>query len=506
MIMKWNNVKSGLAFSLMLVLSVLSSWAVEPWGYWHGDAGNLRFYPTQKPSHPSDDSPLIHSLSLDHSIYPIILTGDVMGNGRTYLVYGYSDQDIVGVLDPLTGEIVTINLDPNPYSPPSHAGKAVTLTHLLDFDNEPGLELLCYSGWENARPSMQIVSFKQKKVLRSFSGEAGADANGDGWWSGYEVPNYLFKDTTDQWKILTSARSGRPDLIPREIRVYDVESGTVESRFTIAASPAGNSLWQPEGQNPWFFFAPMTPDNSEPPPAPKVMLGDSLTSDAESYVLGFQYDPALASEQKSLTLNWFDFRAKFVSGGSLIAEDIQQRILSVAWDHIIREFDPISPGKLHVYELQSGNELREFSVEEGYSFGFYPMMANQTDKLFIPILEEARFQVYDINTGLLSEADYSTDPTAQLISLGLTDMDGDGEYDVLVKKESSKGAEVLIFDQNLNEKAAIPLSLGSYNAFADADNDGYPELYIVNSLTNRDIMVIEYQASASASGRADALK
>ena len=327
-----------------------------------------------------------------------------------------------------------------------------------------------------------------------------------GWWSGSESPFYIFKDTQNSWKLVTLTATGRPDLIPRETRIYDLASGKLESRFVLSACPFTPAFYQPEGQNPWIINAPITPDNSSPPAAPKVMLGEILTSDKESYTLGFQYDPSLAAAGKSLALQWFHHRADYVSGCTLIMKDTQGNPLVAVSDYKIREFDAVLPGKLHIYDLMTGKIIHEFSAEPGYSFGYWPLSADKSGVIYVPLLEEPRFQKYDIAKGLVKEKDYSSDPANRLYLIGLTDMDGDGQYEILLKKDSSKGAELLILDQDLNEKAKIPMPLGWICAFADADNDGFPEFYLLNSVTNSEITVVEYQANASSAGEYEIFK
>ncbi len=84
-----------------------------------------------------------------------------------------------------------------------------------------------------------------------------------------------------------------------------------------------------------------------------------------------------------------------------------------------------------------------------------------------------------------------------LTPLGITDMDGDGKHDLVVSRNTGEQNYVHIYSANLEEMAIIPTPLSRRAGFADADQDGYPELYIADETTGLSVTVIEYQRTSS---------
>ena len=478
------------------LVTIYPSMAGEPWSFGGGNAGDTFYYPTLKPADPGDTLDQ-RTIKLDKPAKNSMLCGDVLGDGSSYLIYAVSNPNTVIALNVLTGESIRVLLEDNVYLQGTTWDDTPYETQLINYDDNPGLELLCFVGSEKVKPLFQIVSFQQKKVAKSFYGEGRGVSDGGIGWSGTENLIKAFKDTTSQWKFITSASTGRPDLTPREIRIYDEVSRKLESKFSISASPTHIAYWQPQGQNPLILLTTVTPCNDSFPTAPHVDLNGIETSDLESYELCFKYNPTLAAAGKSLELQWYPFRAKFVSGYSAISTDSKGRVLGIVSDYVIREFDPASPGKMHVYDMLSGNIINEFAADPGLSFGTYILAAANTDHFYGIIQEEARLQKFDVNKGMIKELDYSADPTVKLRPLGLTDIDGDGKYEILIAKNTPRTSELVILDQELNEKAEIPVPQVSFCVFADADNNRFPELYVMNGITNQEITVIEYTSNIS---------
>ncbi len=460
---------------------------VQPWAFIQiGSPRWTYFYPTDDFVRTSE-GPETRTLDLPVTVGNSYMTGDVDGNGSIEVVLCVEDPPSLLIVDPLSGDSYTVPLEPNPHI----AGTPrVAAVQLIEYDGTPGLEVVCYVIAPDTRPMFQIVSPARGSVLASVIGEGGVDVNGDGTWSGrYESMNAAFRSKAGKWKIIANVSYSRPDLHARALRVYDVDTGKLESQFDVATPTDQTATMTTPSGDTYTVLVPWTPDNEITPGVNvSAMLDGFKTTDRESYVTCFK--------NEGLALQWYHKRGEFMGGRGFITTDSRGRELAVAFDQLIRAWDPLTPGGIHVYDLFSGRIVREFFLEEGLSFNM-AVAAENTDSMYAVLLEEPRMLKFDLYEGQTAELDYTSDPTINLYPYGVTDMDADGEHEVLLRRASSDGSDVMILDADLNEKAVIPAPLAKSAAFADADNDGFPELILLDNETKQSLTIIEYSAPSS---------
>ncbi len=497
------------SFILSIVLS--QNTFARPWSYGSGTTTNTRFFPTLKPLH-AGTSLVVDSFSLPARLEGTLLAGDVLGNGKTQLVCAVNDPPSLLVHDLSTGESFTMLLEPNPYTESLDTEVAICI-QLMDYDSIPGMEVFCQIADAQSdnrvtpRTLYQVVSPRQEKVLTSFNGIFGGDQTNDQEWNGTENGQYMFRSESGKWKMVAYMSAPHESYKPRSVNIYDVETGELETQFHMATPPTTGAMITLPDIGTYFFITPLTPDNWIKVNGETIYDEDGkvinvsetvdgiLMKDREAYDFCLKYDDS-APNSDPLSLEWHYKRGELVTSSSIINEDASGHLVTIAISGGIRVWDPVTPGKIFVHDLKTSEKLNEFTFEEGLSYN--GMMApEKSDILYVKAQEIPRLMKYDLNQGLAASLDISDDLTDQFRMLGITDMDGDGEHDVIISRYTPDYPAILIFDTDLNEKETIPVPLGRIAVFADNDEDSFPELYFLDQVSNQTIYRIEYQTNIS---------
>lgn len=496
-------------FSLVILLQVSElPCRSDSWDTEFGSVANTRFFHTQKPQLPGARISS-HGLSLPAPVDFTLLCGDVKGEGTASLVYATQEDLALIIIDPLTQQYFSIALDENEDLDDTTSIRARAL-QLVEYDEDPGMEVLCSvldPRANGTRILFQIVSPRKNQIVRRFYGIVGDDINGNGFWDGSESGGFLFKSKKELWKLVTGMSAAHEDYKPRSVNIYDVEGGQLEAQFHMALPPFLPAIYTTQTDGTFLFWAPTTPDNwlrengellldenGNVINVSEIVDGVKMT-DREAYSFCFKYDDSMEGGD-ALSLEWYKKRGELSWSNAIISPDAAGRILALANDALIREWDLFTPGKMYAYDLYSGDVIQEFSLEEGLSFLEIMPMEN-TNSIYAILQEEPVIQKYDLEDGLQKTLDFYEDPTLKLVFLGITDMDGDGRNDVIVAKNKASDSSIVIFDDDLNVKAEIPTFPISRKAFSDWDQDGYPELSVLDMVSLQEITIFEYQAETS---------
>ena len=474
---------------------------VHAWSTSRGNVQLTRFFPTEKPLHAAGQI-TVRDITLPYEFFAAyMLAGDVDGTGTTKLVGMAKDPLGLVVVDPLTGASQHISLEPNPYS--LGADKDVPLVvQLVDYDSVPGLEAVCWLGHSTSNnpeglPVVhEIVSIRDQTTLVRFYGYPQDDINGDGFANGTDGSAFFFRDASGKGKLVTAISMNRPDLQPRELRIYDTDTGVISSRFQMAAPFGGSALKTLESGETYIFSTSWTPDNG----VTGVIDGIPMT-DSESYLTCLKYGDS-SQEESPLSLQWHRKRGELMGGDGLITRDSTGRLLAVAKEDYIRAWDPFSAGGLHVMDLITGELVAEFFLESGLSFTNFACAPDGTGIIYTALQEKAAIAKFDISRTVsenpVAYRDFTdVDISGLAFPLCATDMNGDGSHDLVIVRTVSGVSEVVLLDSDLNDMAIIDAPLNYYPAFADADNDGYPEMYICDPHDANKVRIIEYAAEAS---------
>ncbi len=485
--------------------------SAQSWPFRNGDSSNTRNFQTVKPLLVGDKI-TAKKLLLPWEIQGFLLSGDVDGTGRISLVSSFQSPPSVAIYDPISLASRLIPISENPYT-----NDYVSPYNLLDTDGEPGLEILTVitpnsvpSYGEGVPTLYQVVSGKQNLVLNQFMGMVGEDQNGDGVWSGRESPELMFVDEKGKVKILAHIDAGHEDYKPRAINIYDVESGKIDAQFHMATPPTGISFFQDPSLGKYIFTAPLTPDNWIRVNGEKIIDSegnyinvsedlDGLTvSDKEAYDVCLKLETD--SEQAySLDLQWYLKRGEYMSGSSLISRTEDNRLVVISWDTMIRSYDAISPGGIHVYDLKTGEIVKEFYLGEEISFRDV-LKINNSNTLYGFHLEEKSVTKFDLDEeGPSKTIDFNDEPTVTLSALGVADMDGDGSIEILIAKKKPEETVMFVYDENLVEKDSLNVPPFNQYCFADANLDGLPEIYMLDQINNKELTVVEYESSSFVS-------
>ena len=487
-----------------------SSMDVHAWSTGVGDAAYTLFFPTETPPH-AGTKVTVRDMTLPYTLYGAsVLTGDVDGTKTTKLVGRTKDPLALVVIDPLSGNTQLINLEPNPHSQGIET-EQLAVSQLVDYDGVPGLEAICWIGLpahtnSEGRPGLhQVVSIRDQSMLTRFYGYPQSDMDGDGFAAGSEGGAIFFRDSSGAGKFLTAISMSRPDLQPRELRIYDADTGEISSSFQMATPFGSTPLATLETGETNIFIAPWTPDNQIPNPGSGVNVSADLNgthvTDRESYLTCLQYDPRTPG-QSPLTYKWSRKRGEFLGGYGLIFRDSTGRLLTVAADNYIRAWDWISPGGLHVTDLITGEVVLDFFLEPTLSFASLACALEGSDIVYTGLHEKPAIAKFDVSRPApenpVAFRDFSDlDPTGVALPVCITDMNGDGSHDLVVIRTRDEISEVVILNSELEDMDVIEAPLNFGPSFGDADNDGYPEMYIVDPHDASKIRVIEYTAETS---------
>ena len=481
-----------------------SSTGVHAWSTGRGNVEMTRFFPTEKPPHAAAQI-AVRDLTLPHAVYAAyMLTGDVDGTGAAKLVGMTKDPLGLLVVDPQTGSSQHISLEPNPYSPGTDKEMPLAV-QLVDYDGVPGLEAICWLGHSTSQnpeghPALhEVVSIRDQSVLSQFYGNLQDDINGDGFANGTEGTSLFFRDAAGTGKFVTTISMNRPDLQPRELRIYDADTGEISSRFQMATPFGGTALTTLESGETYIFSTPWTPYNGVTSEIDGIQMMDN-----ESYLTCLKYGNS-TQDESPLTLQWYRKRGELMGGDGLIVRDSTGRLLAVAKEDYIRAWDPFSPGGLHVIDLLTGELVAEFFLESGLSFANSACAPDGTDIIYTALQEKSAIAKFDISRPAaenpVAYRDFTNlDITSLALPLCVTDMDGDGSYDIVLVRTVSGNSEVVILDSDLNDMAIIEAPLNYNSAFADADSDGYPEIYVCDPHDASKVRIIEYSPEASGAG------
>lgn len=405
-----------------------------------------RFFYPNAPSERMGSELTIETIPLGQKVGEWPLIGDLTGNGRMEMVVSSADTYEILVIDLQTYESFSIELEP--YSIPEIFHKRPI--QLVEYDNEPGLEILAQVKTDPHPGSYQIVSPRQRKVIHHFLGGVGDDIDGDGKWFGYTHAYDLFQSSTGDWKLTGQISTPPPDFGPRGIQIMDVASGEREMIFRVSGGVVAYSSFQ-TAENRWIVFAPLAPSNGYEEP-----LDGIPTNDNENDVIALSMDEK-AEPQNRLKLEWHDKRNELASGRSMITTDASGRPVVIVTDEMIRVFDPISTGFLHVSELLTGNVINRISAGDELSFK-WTMSVEGSNIIYASLLEENRILKYDIHQGTkLAEADFSDDFIATYVGLAVVDMNGDDKQEVLFARNASSDSSLLVLDEDLKTLDSLPL-------------------------------------------------
>ena len=411
------------------------------------------------------------------------------------------------MFDPVSSETTLIPLI-GPSEKTGTSDEFNSIQYLFEMDDQPGLEVLCNIGNRaNQKTVFQIVSPRQKKVISHFEGLIGDDIDGDGEWTGAELGFVVFQSASGKWKLFSRASAGHSDYKPRSINIWDIESKQLELQFhTATPSPIPAFFRDTEGVM-HFFIVPHTPDNWIKVNGERILdengnyinvsetVNGILIKDNEAYDKYFTYDDSKPG-QPALNMQWMNKRGNLMSGKSMITKSREGNDLAVSCDSYIRAWDLTSTGSIHVYDLFSGEIIAEYAADPETSI--LDMVAIDGEEQIYAIQQESPVLYhYDIREGLKNSVVLSEDPNARVLLGGATDMNGDGDADIVIKLIEFGAQSVQIYNSDLTLLDEIDTPYSNKCAIADNDRDGFPEVYLLDEVTRSEIHVIEYQPPAS---------
>ena len=443
---------------------------------------------------PSQKATLLtkRTIQLPFPIEGFFYTADVTGDGKAEFVSLIQDPLSILIVNLEDETYELIPLEKSPHLTEQDTEIKYEIIQLVDYDGEPGLEVFCEvlpvvpGSYYDGKPTFyQIVSPRLKKVIHRFSGITIEDRSGDGMWSGSEIASILFKDQTDQWKMAACMSAGHEDYKPRSINIYNIENGQLEAQFHTATSTRKISLLKTESDEILITLWSHTPDNwiringeiQYDEDGNKInvseILDEKVVTDKEGYSICLNYNGSL--NEDALQLRWYSKIVDYCSINSAIIQDSLNRNLAVDLWHVIRAWDPLSAGGIRIFDLETGETINEFQADEGLSFE-HIIAPPHSDRIYTRIYELPHLVQYNIQNGESKIVELSDNSIVQLELIGAADMDGGGEYDIVVISNASGEFELIVLDTDLNEKTSIPIPPSYKTAvFGDANQDGYPK-------------------------------
>ncbi len=494
---------------LFLFVTISYSYTANHWLTQWGNPQRTRYFssdyiPSQKATRLTK-----RTIQLPFPIEELFYTADVTGDGKAEFVSLIQDPPSILIVDLTNESYEQIPLEKSPHLTEEDTEIQYEIIQLVDYDGEPGLEVFCEvlpvvpGSYYDGKPTFyQIVSPRLKKVIHRFSGITIEDRSGDGMWSGSEIASILFKDQTDQWKMAACMSAGHEDYKPRSINIYNIENGQLEAQFHTATSTRKISLLKTESDEILITLWSHTPDNwiringeiQYDEDGNKInvseILDEKVVTDKEGYSICLNYNGSL--NEDALQLRWYSKIVDYCSINSAIIQDSLNRNLAVDLWHIVRAWDPLSAGGICIFDLETGETINEFQADEGLSFE-HIIAPPHSDRIYTRIYELPHLVQYNIQNGESKIVELSDNSIVQLELIGAADMDGGGEYDIVVMSNASGEFELIVLDTDLNEKTSIPIPPSYKTAvFGDANQDGYPEVYLIDQNTNQSLTIIEY--------------
>lgn len=476
----------------------------RPWFTGLGGPDHNRYYPPGKQVPLSTDF-VEQKFALSSLPEQGIFIGDVRGDGEAYLVFADPSNTGIQAVRISDGEAFWVPVLPHQ----RHAETqniSLVINGLYDIDSQPGLEVVCSivdanSPAEGVVSFFQIVSFASESVLNSFYGFEESDVDGDGFWRGREILLHVFQTPGRVWKLLTNRTAEHADYKPRALAMYDIASGQPEGQFDMATPVAGVSLM--EYQNDILLLvAPFTPDNwireirgGEPLRDENgdvinvsEVVGGDLVFDDEAWDVALRIDES--GEQAEFNFLWKHKRGELMSGWSSMYVEPNGNPVGVVTQPYIRDWEAIAAGGILFYDMQTGQVTHEYYPEITLAYS-QVMTDPPNDQVVAVVNEEARLALIHRTEGLVAE--HALDPVFQSRAfhlVGVANVDGGTGVEYVVQRNSTQQEPaLLIFDESLQLKYEIPGARTRLSALNDFDEDGYAEIYLVES-TEDEIPVI----------------